>query len=60
MGTQSGAFIVSFLDDADFYYIKSLIQQLENARLIYCTISTDKLYVRTQSQLMAQGGTNDY
>ena len=55
MATQSGGFIISFLDDADFYHIKQQIQSLENVRLIYCTISSDKLYIRTQKQIMNQG-----
>jgi hypothetical protein len=55
MGSQSGGFIISFSDDADFYYIKRQIQRLPNIRLIYCTITTDKLYIRTQTQLMERG-----
>ena len=59
MGTQSGGFIISFLDDADFYHIKQQIQSLDNVRLIYCTISTDKLYIRTQKQILNLGDNSN-
>ena len=61
MSEQSGGFIISFDDNADFYHIKRQIQSLQDVKLVYCTISNDRLYIRSEKQLMERGEKiNDY
>jgi len=49
--TISTGFIISVEDEVDFYTIKRFIQNLPNARLIYCTKNHEHLYIKTEFEL---------
>lgn len=52
-------FIVSVEDEVDFFAIKRFIQNLPNARLIYCTRNPNEhLYIKTEFELAELGGQN--
>ena len=59
--TFSAGFIVSVLDEPDFYAIKRYIQSVPNVRLIYCTKnSKDHLFITTEEKLAEWGRDHDW